>query len=516
MKKGDKKKRTRKIPPIKDPRSDFYRVARKFHLPLDFPKGVYKELESIPTKVQKEEIKNRVDLRKELIFTIDGEDAKDFDDAVSLSIDSKHYILGVHIADVSYYVKPGTRLDKEAFKRGNSTYLINKVIPMLPEKLSNGICSLNPNVDRLTLSVLMWINKNTLEIDKYEIFESVIRSKYRLTYEYVEEVIKGRKKEKDAELYKTLMQMYELAMRLRENRISKGSIDFNFKELKVILDENDFPVDFIVYDRMDSERIIEEFMLLANKTVARLLSKYEPTIYRVHEEPDKERLTQALKLIEALGVEVPGKGEDINSKVLQNIISNVSKEHYSQFVNYLLLRSMKQAKYSTENIGHYGLGFEFYTHFTSPIRRYTDLVIHRLVKRVIKGIKKRPRSLRGKNLKKIAQHTSETERNSMDAERLIVKLKGIRFLENRKEEVFDGIITSLREDGFFVELLKYGIEGFVLYSYLLDDYYEFLPDSMVAVGRSSGRKYRLGDIIKVKLKKADLRRMHLDFVPLTF
>ncbi len=490
------------------PLLDLILVLRKYKIRYKFPNSVLRQAKKIKQEVSQVDLKGRVDFRDSLIFTIDGEEAKDFDDAISLDLDEKYYILGVHIADVSHYVSVGSALDEESLKRGNSTYLIDVVFPMLPFELSNGICSLKPNVDRLTMSVVMWINKDTLDVNKFEIFPSVIKSKYRLTYEYVEKVLDNPYIEKDENLSSTLLKMWELAKRLRDKRISKGGIDFNFSESKIYLRDDGNPLYFKVYSRLKSERLIEEFMLIANKTVAKFLSDKGPSIFRVHEEPSYEDIENISKILSLFGFKLP-PADKVTSSHLQNVIMNVSQKEYEEFINYMILRSMKQARYDIENIGHYGLDFEYYTHFTSPIRRYPDLVVHRLVKFVLSKKKKRPKSLSFEKLKKIAEHCSKTERESVSAERFIAKLKGIRYIKNFPNEIFDAVISGIKEDGVFVQIIQNGIEGFVPIEYLGSKGKVNGGDGQIV--NDEGKVFRIGQKVKVKLKRYSIVKGFLDF-----
>ncbi|MFN3659895.1 MAG: ribonuclease R family protein, partial [Brevinematales bacterium] len=416
-----------------DASEDFEYILDVHHIRRDFPPKALAQAEGISGKIPEKEIASRLDLRREMIFTIDGPDAKDLDDAVSIKRTSTGWKLGVHIADVSYYVPKYSPLDKEAFKRGNSFYFINRVVPMFPEKLSNGLCSLNPHEDRLTMSVIMDVDK-TGYVTRYRIVPSIIHSQYRLTYPQVESVLQGETTIPDKRLQESLMEMNQLFRLLREKRIREGSIDFDFREQKCELNEWDEPVKFWFKERLDAERLIEEFMLLANQVVAKFLSeKTEYAMYRVHEEPEEEKLKSFLAMALRFGYKfrthiLPPPQE------LQRLLEEMKGKPYQELLNQMLLRSMQQARYQNENLGHYGLGFEYYTHFTSPIRRYADLTVHRLVKACL-GIAKI--SYKDKELAAIANHVSKQERVAMEAEREFYKIKSVRYMQGKEGMEFD-------------------------------------------------------------------------------
>ncbi len=487
---------------------DVDNIVESYQIRKDFSGSIIKEAETIPYVIPEKEVKKRVNLRNQFIVTIDGADAKDLDDAVSIEKTWNGWLLGVHIADVSYYVPENGKLDQEALKRGNSYYFINKVIPMFPKNLSNTICSLNPKEDRLTLSVFMKINKNG-QVVKYNIQESIIHSKYRLTYEGVQKLLDGHEKASDHSLLSHLKEMQVLFQILNRKRVKEGSIDFEFKEQKCLLDEKDEPVKLWLKDRLDSERIIEEFMLLANQTVAKFLSEKGVTLYRIHGEPESEKIKDFVRLAmkfghKIYGVPIPEPHE------LQRILKETMGKPHKELIHQVLLRSMQQAKYDINNIGHFGLGFDFYTHFTSPIRRYADLIVHRLIRHI--AFEKKKKTLyTEEELSKIAVHISRTERTAMEAERDLYKIKAIRFMQGKEGEKYDGSITGVSSFGIFVQILKYGVEGLVRYADIEDDYYFFDENNYCAIGKKRKKRYMMGDNVKIIVKKVNVNKGYLDF-----
>ncbi len=473
----------------------------------NFPFQSWPETEKIESSIFPEEYEKRLDLRKEMIVTIDGADAKDLDDAVSISSNKNGWSLGVHIADVSYYVPKDSKLDKEALKRANSFYFINSVIPMFPKILSNGICSLNPEEDRLTLSVFMQIDKSGV-VNKYEIHESVIHSRYRLTYDWVQGYLDGKESTSDIGLIETLSEMDKLFRVLYRKRIEEGGIDFDFKEQKCILNDLDEPDKIWLKDRQDSERIIEEFMLIANQTVAKFLSEKGISLYRIHGEPSAEKLQDFVRIALKFGHKVYGVPIP-DTKDLQRILLEAKDKPHKELVNQILLRSMQQAKYDTDNIGHYGLGFGFYTHFTSPIRRYADLIVHRLIKDTF--LKKTSGThYTEEQLGKIADHISSMERVAMEAERDFYKIKAIRFMEGREGKSYDGLITGVSPFGIFIQIKKYGVEGLVRFADMDDDYYIFDENNFSAYGKRNRKKYTIGDSVMIKVVRVNIARGFLD------
>jgi ribonuclease R len=489
---------------------DFRAILEKYKIREKFPSRVLCESEVIPERIDTRDILNRLDLRRELVFTIDGEDAKDLDDAVSIEKLSDGWKLGVHIADVSYYVKKDSLLDREARRRANSFYFITRVVPMFPEKLSNGICSLNPGVDRLTLSIIMEIDR-TGTVIKYSLHESIIHTSYRLTYEKVQDYIDGKEAYPSPELKKSLTQMNELYQILYKKRIREGALDLDFREQKCVLDERSEPVKFWLKDRLASERIIEEFMLVANRITAKFLGEKGISIYRIHSEPTAEKIQDFVRLALKLGHKI--YGVPVPSPVeLQRVLDESRNMPHKELVSQLLLRSMQQARYDTDNIGHFGLGFEYYTHFTSPIRRYADLIVHRLIKNYISKNKKDSAVYSKDELRKIADHISTMERVAMESERDFYKIKSIRFMESKVHKKFDGIITGVSSFGIFVQIRIFGVEGLVRYRDMSDDYYYYDEKNYCAIGKKSKRKYTLGDRVNITVKKVNVEKGFLDLL----
>lgn len=493
---------------------DILTIIKKFGLPEEFPEKVLAAAEEVSEEITEKEFKGRVDLRDVKMVTIDGEDAKDLDDAVSIKrLDNGHYELGVHIADVTHYVKEKSVLDKEAFKRATSVYLLDRVIPMLPRKLSNGICSLNPKVDRLTLSCIMTIDKSGRVID-HKICESIIKTNERMTYTDVTKILRDNDQEL-IEKYKDLVDdfkaMEELCKILNAKRLNRGAIDFDFEECKIILDEKGKPIDIKPYERAIANRIIEEFMLTANETVAEHMNWTElPFVYRIHEEPDNEKLEKFKEFIYNLGYTIKWNHE-IRPKNLQEVLGMVKGKNEEAIVSTLLLRSMMQARYSPECSGHFGLAAEYYCHFTSPIRRYPDLQIHRIIKEHLNG---KIDSKRSKKLVAIvdgaSKQSSEMERLAQEAEREVDDLKKAEYMKDRIGEVYDGIISSVTGFGAFIELPN-TIEGLVHITSFRDDYYIYDETRLLLVGERTKKIYRLGDKVKVLCSKVDIPNREIFF-----
>jgi len=499
-----------------DPGVDILSIIHNHGLPQSFPEDVLTQANETPDTISEEEIKNRRDLRNEVIVTIDGADAKDLDDAVTVKkLDNGNYKLGVHIADVSYYVKEGSPIDREAFERGTSVYLVDRVIPMIPHRLSNGICSLNPKVNRLTLSCEMEVDRNG-QVVHHEIFQSVIRTTERMTYSDVNKILVDHDEEL-REKYEPLVPMFEtmaeLADILRNKRMKRGAIDFDFKEAKVLVDDEGKPYDVVIRERSVAERLIEEFMLLANETVAEHFHWMNvPFIYRIHEDPNEEKLHRFLEFITNFGYVVKGTGNQIHPRALQNILEEVQGKPEEMVISTVMLRSMKQAKYDPESLGHFGLSTDFYTHFTSPIRRYPDLIVHRLIRTyLIEGkIGDETQSIWSQKLPEIAEHSSKMERRAVDAERETDDLKKAEYMENKIGEEFDGIISSVTNFGMFVELPN-TIEGLVHVSYMTDDYYRYDERHYAMIGERTGNVYRIGDEITVRVLQVNKDERSIDF-----
>lgn len=499
-----------------DPGVDILSVIHKHGLPLEFPQEVLKQAEETPDTIEESELANRRDLRNEVIVTIDGADAKDLDDAVTVTkLENGNYKLGVHIADVSYYVKEGTAIDTEAEERGTSVYLVDRVIPMIPHRLSNGICSLNPKVDRLTLSCNMEISSDGTVVD-HEIFQSVIKTTERMTYFDVNRILVD-KDEETRNRYEALVPMFEmmeeLASILRDKRMNRGAIDFDFKESKVLVDEDGKPTDVVLRERSVAERLIEEFMLAANETVAEHFRWMEvPFIYRIHEDPKEDKLRRFFEFITNFGYIVKGTANEVHPRALQEIIEEVQGKPEEMVISTVMLRSMQQAKYYPECLGHFGLSTEFYTHFTSPIRRYPDTIVHRLIRTyLIEGkLDETTREKWNARLPEIADHTSRMERRAVEAERETDELKKTEYMEDKIGEEYDGIISSVTNFGMFVELPN-TIEGLVHVSYMTDDYYRYDERHYAMIGERTGNVFRIGDEITVRVVKVNKDERSIDF-----
>ncbi|MCY7794326.1 ribonuclease R [Bacillus spizizenii] len=499
-----------------DPGIDILSVIHKHGLPGDFPADAMEQASSTPDTIDEKDLKDRRDLRDQVIVTIDGADAKDLDDAVTVTkLDDGSYKLGVHIADVSHYVTENSPIDKEALERGTSVYLVDRVIPMIPHRLSNGICSLNPKVDRLTLSCEMTINSQG-QVTEHEIFQSVIKTTERMTYSDVNQILVDddeELKQKYEPLVPMFKDMERLAQILRDKRMNRGAVDFDFKEAKVLVDEEGAVKDVVIRERSVAEKLIEEFMLVANETVAEHFHWMNvPFIYRIHEEPNAEKLQKFLEFVTTFGYVVKGTAGDIHPRALQSILDAVRDRPEETVISTVMLRSMKQAKYDPQSLGHFGLSTEFYTHFTSPIRRYPDLIVHRLIRTyLINGkVDEATQEKWAERLPDIAEHTSTMERRAVDAERETDDLKKAEYMLDKIGEEFDGMISSVTNFGMFVELPN-TIEGLVHVSFMTDDYYRFDEQHFAMIGERTGNVFRIGDEITVKVVDVNKDERNIDF-----
>lgn len=485
-------------------------IAREFRLSYKFTDKVLKQADSISEVVPESEIKKRLDLRDTITFTIDPEDAKDFDDAVSIeSLANGNFSVGIHIADVSHYVTENSPIYKEALNRATSVYLVGKVIPMLPEKLSNVVCSLVPYKDRLTFSVIAEITPNG-KVVSYQIVKSVINSKRRFTYEEAQQIIETEK----GDFADRVLLLNNLAKKLRAKRIKKGSINFFSPEVVFKLDENGIPVEIKIKEVRESNNLIEEFMLLANQIIAEQVkpqkNKIEiPFVYRVHDLPDKEKIIEFSRFVKSLGYSFDPNSAS-KSEQFQKLLESCKGTEEEAVINEIAIRSMAKAVYSTNNIGHYGLGFKHYTHFTSPIRRFPDLIIHNLIFRYLKNNTEKNFSV--EDLEEICNHSSAMERNAINAERLSVKLKQIEYLRGKVGTEFHGVVSGITNFGIFIELSQNLAEGLIRYRDLEDDYYTFDEKNYSITGKRTGRRIRLGDKVNVKLVRVDNEKREIDFI----
>lgn len=497
-----------------DPGVDIKSVAYKYEIYEEFSSASNEQTENIPIMVDKKELEGRTDLTNEIIFTIDGDDTKDIDDAISIKKNKNTYTLGVHIADVSHYVTKDSPLDQDAFRRGTSSYLADSVIPMLPHKLSNGICSLNPNVIRLTQSCVMEIDLKGNVIN-YDIFPSYIKSAKKMTYKKVNDILMRNIIAEDYAPYvEKLQDMNTLAKILRKNKERRGYIDFNIDEPKLICDDEGKCIDVKRYIREDGEKLIEDFMIAANETVAsHIYNMGLPFIYRVHGAPKQEKIDNFINLINQMGYKLTGKFKDIKPTQMQRLLNQIKDVPESSVISEILLRSMQKAVYSKENIGHFGLGSMCYTHFTSPIRRYPDLIVHRLLRTYLYETKLDDQTINywEENLDFMALNCSKREEAAVEAEREVDSMKMAEYMENHIGEVFVGNITGLTNFGMFVGLDNL-VEGLVHINTLEDDYYSYIPEAFSLIGQRTKKRYRLGDKVKVKCVSASKAAKTIDFV----
>lgn len=500
---------------INDPGVDILSIIKGFGINTEFSKDVMRFVESVPDEITGKDIAGRLDLRDEVMVTIDGEDAKDLDDAVCVERIGSHYKLGVHIADVSNYVPENSVLDKEALERGTSTYLVDRVIPMLPHKLSNGICSLNQGEDRLALSCIMEIDEKGTVVN-HKIAETVICVNRRMSYTSVKKIL-VENDESECKEYEQLIPMFklmeELAMILRNKRMKRGAIDFDFPECKVILDENGHPLEIKPYERNIATKIIEEFMLVANETVAcDYFWQEQPFVYRTHDNPDTEKISKLSTFINNFGYAIKLKqGDEIHPKELQKLLNSIEGSDEEMLISRLTLRSMKQAKYTIDCTGHFGLAALYYCHFTSPIRRYPDLQIHRIIKENLHGkLSERRYEHYERILPNVAKHSSEMERKADEAERETNKLKKAEYMNERLGMVFEGVVSSITTWGMYVELPN-TVEGLVRVTSLTDDFYYYDEEHYELKANHSDKSYKLGQKVKVKATGVDLMLRTIDF-----
>lgn len=497
-----------------DPGMDIMSIIVAHGIPTAFPDEVMEEADKVPDTISDSDLKGRRDLRDSVIVTIDGEDAKDLDDAVTVEkLKNGNYFLGVHIADVSYYVTEESQMNQEAYERGTSVYLTDRVIPMLPQRLSNGICSLNPKVPRLTMSCEMEISPEGTILN-HEIFQSVIQTTERMTYTAVNEIIEEQNPETMARysklvpMFQEMVELHEILEKMRERR---GAISFEDREAKVLVNEEGHPQDILMRTRGVGERLIESFMLAANETVAKHFTDLKlPFIYRIHEQPKEEKMQRFFDFAAMLGILVKGTKADITPKDLQRVLNQIDGKPEEAVINTMLLRSMQQARYSEDNYGHYGLAAEYYTHFTSPIRRYPDLIVHRLIRSYENDRSEPTQEKWSSLLPDIADHSSKMERRAVETEREVDSMKKAEFMADKIDEEYEGIISSVTKFGIFVELPN-TIEGLVHINNLKQDYFHFVENHLALVGERTGLTLKIGQKVLIRVVKSDPETREIDF-----
>ena len=493
---------------INDHSTEINSILYDYGFAPTFPKKVEDAANKIESTISKKELARRLDIRTTTTFTIDPKDAKDFDDALSVKkLKNGIWEVGVHIADVSHYVVEGGVIDKEALERATSVYLVDRVIPMLPERLSNNLCSLKPNVDRLAYSVFFKIDASANLID-YKIHKTIIHSDFRFTYQTAQDIINNKK----GPIAKELLLLDRLSKKLRRERYKNGSINFESTEVKFILDNNNTPVDVYFKEALSTNHLIEEFMLLANKTVAKHIGfpkkTAKPFVYRVHDLPDNDKISSLNNIVKTFGHTIDNKNSTTLSGSLNSLLKNIQGKQEQQMVETLTIRSMAKAVYTTKNIGHYGLAFDYYSHFTSPIRRYPDLIVHRLLEKYLTDKNSTEKS----GLEGVCKHCSEMEKTASQAERDSIKYMQVKFLQNKIGKIYDGIISGVTEWGLYVEIIANKCEGLVKVSSIKDDHYIYNEKRFSLIGSRTKSCYQLGQKIKIKIKKADLERKQMDFV----